>query len=449
MLLNFKSKLLILTLLLAPVFLGSSSSNAGLWERLSSAIASDRTRTALTVGAIGAAAAVIYGAYRLHQARAITPPELAAEPAVVAQAAPLIATNPVLVAPTPVDLTAAPAATVATAPTARQATKTLLISTGSIRRQGYRPNLDYVNRLIRAGADLTAARSNNRTALWFACYVFPRDYQPALVELLIRKGADINVIGERSNLFQLAQLYANGHLIRLLLQAGATVLPDPDTNELVLATQAELALIPPLIAALSPITPAQTAAMPERLATLIASGANVNATDAQGVTPLMALVENSEHPNTLALIDQLIAAGANINAQDHNGLTALHHVFKRQSNISVPLYETHGNGAVEPVYEEQRQPDGTRLQVHKCEMVLGLQRDWDLMYNIVDRLIQHGANIHLTNSDGYTPFLYALEQCCSHNPAEHLPASIRGRLIAAGALAKPTDADGVAESKGD
>ena len=54
----------------------------------------------------------------------------------------------------------------------------------------------------------------------------------------------------------------------------------------------------------------------------IAKGANVNARDNLGLTPLMHAVGNSENPEITKL---LIKNGADINAVDKNGASALMH----------------------------------------------------------------------------------------------------------------------------
>jgi hypothetical protein len=60
----------------------------------------------------------------------------------------------------------------------------------------------------------------------------------------------------------------------------------------------------------------------ERIEMLLAAGANVNARNNPGATPLIALAYDYNRTDTL-VIAQLVAAGADVNLRDENGWTAL------------------------------------------------------------------------------------------------------------------------------
>ena len=189
----------------------------------------------------------------------------------------------------------------------------------------------------------------------------------------------------------------------------------------------------------------------------------------QKKTLLMLVAERASHPDTLVSLELIlkqvrtqggdVSAYLNLNAQDCDGLTALHYVFKAQSSRMVPLYEWNSRHEYVPVYTEISQPDGNHVRVHQEQLVVGLRRDWDLVFNIASYLIAIGADVRNTTNESYTPQLYATEKCCSHNPAENLPARFRGLLLPAnaehnGALpnfvgaTQPNDDGGVYESKG-
>ena len=63
---------------------------------------------------------------------------------------------------------------------------------------------------------------------------------------------------------------------------------------------------------------------------LIKAGADVNATDDEGVTPLMLVCKCSPDDRIAAYVTTLIKMGANINAQDKEGKTALMYALENE-----------------------------------------------------------------------------------------------------------------------
>jgi ankyrin repeat protein len=107
------------------------------------------------------------------------------------------------------------------------------------------------------------------------------------------------------------------------------------------------------------------------------TGADVNAKDGEGKTPLMYAAEASVSPE---VVKALIAAGADVNAKEAHGWSPLS--FAAANNLS---------------------PD------------------------IVKALIAAGADVNATDASGWTPLMYAVR----HNPSPEVTTS----LIAAGAKA--------------
>ncbi len=112
---------------------------------------------------------------------------------------------------------------------------------------------------------------------------------------------------------------------------------------------------------------------------LIQAGADVNAKDVNGKTPLMFAVESNVSSEVVRL---LIAAGADVNAQDEHGLSPLS--FAAANNLS---------------------PD------------------------VIQALVEAGADINAKNADGWTPLMLAAR----FNPSSEVTAT----LINAGAQADP------------
>ena len=77
---------------------------------------------------------------------------------------------------------------------------------------------------------------------------------------------------------------------------------------------------------------------------LLASGADPNAADADGVTPLMAAASERADER---IAKALIARGADVNATDRWGETALHMAVGRGDPSLVVLFLDHGADVVE------------------------------------------------------------------------------------------------------
>jgi uncharacterized protein len=68
------------------------------------------------------------------------------------------------------------------------------------------------------------------------------------------------------------------------------------------------------------VTPLHLAAYPEMAEILVASGANLEARDASGNTPLHLA---TEHPEMLDVVEKLVELGADVSAKNNDGQTAL------------------------------------------------------------------------------------------------------------------------------
>src|SRR5262249_30994681 len=68
---------------------------------------------------------------------------------------------------------------------------------------------------------------------------------------------------------------------------------------------------------------------------LIRAGADVNAPNVAGITPLMTAV--AFDAQSTALLERLLGAGADVNAQDKGGMTALRHAAHYGRKPAVPV----------------------------------------------------------------------------------------------------------------
>ncbi len=68
------------------------------------------------------------------------------------------------------------------------------------------------------------------------------------------------------------------------------------------------------------VTPLHLAAYPEMAEILVRNGANLEARDASGATPLLSA---TEHPELIDVMEKLLELGADVHAQDDSGQNAM------------------------------------------------------------------------------------------------------------------------------
>ena len=202
-----------------------------------------------------------------------------------------------------------------------------------------------VRLLIDAGANVRAATTAGHTALLVAA-----DYAGAAesVRVLLQHGADPNIRSKAFLATPLARaaLHGDRTVVGLLLDAGAAVNERPEGSValLVAANQGDAEMVTFLLdrgadieshpQATVPITNGEQLPTPLMVAAdrhwsaivklLLARGANPNARDRQGMTPLMyaaGAIQTTANPTPV--IEALIAAKADIDARAANGETAV------------------------------------------------------------------------------------------------------------------------------
>ena len=135
---------------------------------------------------------------------------------------------------------------------------------------------------------------------------------------------------------------------------------------------------------------------------LIAKGANVNAPNAAGITPLMYTALNGELSKTAILL----RLGANPNIRDQKGLTALYYAVLSQNNKN-NKYEI-----VQMLLDFGANPN--LLYENNDTILIQMMRNSSSWWNsykyedaIVNLLLENGANVNLTDITGKTAYNYA------------------------------------------
>ena len=258
--------------------------------------------------------------------------------------------------------------------------------------------------LCDAGADPNAARSDGRTPLMCSA----RASLCGCVWELLARGAD----ADRGDALGATALHLaarespseeNTSIMQALLDAGADV--DEETED-----------------GLTALMVAAIEAHPETIEFLIAHGAAVNARTVKGETALILASSGLRQWGRLDFeaghreeqsIRVLAAAGADVNATDEDGLTALHHATMGSSTVLVAaLLELDALVAA-------------RSSSGDTALCLAAAQGHSYM---VERLIAAGADVNVANDAGDTPLLLALSS------SDSVPdALVCQQLLAAGA----------------
>lgn len=139
----------------------------------------------------------------------------------------------------------------------------------------------------------------------------------------------------------------------------------------------------------------------EQVPALIASGADINATNFQGRTPLHVAVEkigmwpsNPGGPNNAIL--SLIAAKANVNAQDNDGLTPLHVLALADTSFRKEATRALLDAGANPNLHDKQ----GRTPAH---LFLSGKWPWSEAGECIDMLVVAGADLSAKDDQGKTP----------------------------------------------
>ena len=235
---------------------------------------------------------------------------------------------------------------------------------------------DVVALLLKFGAEVDSRDNNNITPL--LCTTITQDFKSdGASQLLLEHGASVNVRDKDGRTpLHLVGYHGSPDVAALLLKLGLEVdVPDNDG-------------ITPLLCALKCFRGGKPAQV------LLEHGASVNVRDKDGKTPLH-LASEMDFPDMVASLSKL---GADMDALDNRGLTPLLHALKftKSGGAGKALLE---HGASVHVRDENGQ----------TPLHLAFQRRSDWM---VPFLIEAGADVNAQDNDGTTPLLYVVESYC-------------------------------------
>ena len=357
--------------------------------------------------------------------------------------------------------------------------RTLLMSVAE-----YNPNPEILRLLIENGAKVNAVDRYGQTSLMLAAMYRSN---PEFLMVLLENGADVNGGDEYgwTPLMLAAGYNSNANVLRLLIENGADVsirnkwgrraLDCLSENKKLSGTDAYSLLQEKTLSATSPVskpaptpTPRSTEsrkeatenlpyvvrwASVEEVTRLIRNGADVNAVDKRGRTPLILAAWYNSKPEVLRV---LLENGADVNAVDKYGTTPLMLAAWSNSNPEA-LRVLIENGAdvnagdedgVVPLMHaviSNSNPDVLRILLENGASVNSIDKDgmtpliWAAKRNsnpdVLRVLIENGASVNSIDKDGMTPLMWAAER--NSNP------DVLRVLLENGASVNSIDKDGM------
>jgi ankyrin repeat protein len=226
-------------------------------------------------------------------------------------------------------------------------------------------NVEMVDMLIEAGADVNKPGGEDWTPLMYAAF---KGNLPVVIRLL-ESEASINAKNKKHGCTALAVAVSKNHreIVKELIKRGAAVE--------IQFTNGDTALT-------------DATGNVEMVDMLLKAGAMVDKPNTNGTTPLM----RAAHRGNLPAVLRLLRAGANIDAKNMSGNTALTLAIRNKHKDVVKELLAH-----KASYKIRLADGNTALITAACSGELGL----------VNMLIEAGANVNETGWNGWTPLMFA------------------------------------------
>lgn len=205
-------------------------------------------------------------------------------------------------------------------------------------------DIDRIQQLLAAGADIETKNKEGETALFIAS----REDRPVVVQTLINAGANVHALTKsKSTPLTIAASCGRTPSAEALLRAGAHInAPNKDnitplhmaaawnklaTTQYLIRRGADVNI--PSNDGQTPLHRAIAKGFFDIARTLIGAGANIHAVNKKGETPLNSIRYVGPHASTYeSCINLLLGKGADINTRDLKGKTPLHKIAKTSND---------------------------------------------------------------------------------------------------------------------
>jgi uncharacterized protein len=320
-------------------------------------------------------------------------------------------------------------------------------------------NPEVIATLLKAGADVNALGTG-----WTPLMAAARANSPEVVAMLIKAGANVNFQNSQGTTPLMLSIYNdNPEVIAILLDAGADTKAKDYNGETAFDQAQKKAKLrgTAVLAALSPdfLERVKYATLQETQAA-IDSGADMEARNDDGATPLMIASAYNQDP---AVVAALIKAGADVNASDKHGFTPLMWAAARNpkpvmittllgAGASLDARDEDGASPLKWAIRNQQDPPIIAALIAggfdpKARDVNGLTPlMWAAMYGqktaTISALISEGADVNARDGDGWTPLMYALCSKGEDRPIKYVYPSVILGLLDSGADARVSNEAG-------
>lgn len=279
-------------------------------------------------------------------------------------------------------------------------------------------NAEFIEILLEAGADVESPNLEGQTALMAAA----RTGRVDAARLLIEAGADVNAVENWGGQTALMWAAAQGHadMLRLLLEAGADPNAQAAARDWVRLTS-EPRIKEMFSGGFTALIYAAREGCEACIPVLVEGGADPDKADPDGQTPLLAALLNSHFATAAALVE----AGADPNKWDWWGRTPLYaaadmNITPNGARADLPSMDTVTGVDVARMLIEAGADVNLRLKNTPPPRNIVFDRGQDGLLTtgatpllraayggdleMMNLLLEHGAEVNLPNIDGVTPF---------------------------------------------